>query len=94
MMPEVKPLVKTLASETVMATATDHTADIPDPMINSTSLKKQDWRKGQSSDPNLSFVLDRLTECYKQSNQGAIQRQLASDISVSGRVSIKGLSII
>ena len=57
MVPEVKPLVETLTSETVMATVTDHTADIPDPMINSTSLKKQDWRKAQSSDPNLSFVV-------------------------------------
>ena len=76
MVPEVKPLVETLTSETVMATVTDHTADIPDPMINSTSLKKQDWRKAQSSDPNLSFVVDCLIEGYKPSSQDTIQRQL------------------
>ena len=41
MVPEVKPLIETLTSETVMATVTDHTAEIPDPLIHSTSLKKQ-----------------------------------------------------
>ena len=45
-------------------------------MINSTSLKKQDWRKAKSSDPNRSFVVDCLIEDYIPSSQDAFQRQL------------------
>ena len=72
MTPEEKPLVETLTNESIG----DHPTDIPDPVINSTSLKKQDWRKAQSKDPNIRFVVDCLIEGYKPSHQDAIKRQL------------------
>lgn len=49
-----------LNSEPETAMSFGESENFPEPPLNSTALKREDWRRAQSSDQNIKFAIDYL----------------------------------
>ena len=73
---EHQPFVNSLTDADLKDIAPEEATMIKEEEIKSTALMGKDWRKAQSEDHNISFIVDHLIEGHKPSSSEAHARKI------------------